>query len=234
MRCGPAIPGGAVVAESFGFGRRVAKIRIGLAGEKPAQRPKGIAHPRDQRVVDARQTILTGRAKVVGPLEVDFKKGARLSPSCRRPCLDVEPRFLRAFEKYAIAARALDINRYQIAGSRIAGHGAAAELERLCLEIAVDFGGDTGHAVGRPVLQVVNQGFIDKPADTYRCLGSRDQERTRKAAGERRSRHRRCADLADAGARAGRLGQLIDPRLEQLLLLVEHCLLRTERGLIGP
>ena len=56
----------------FGLGRSVAKIRIGLAGEKAAERSEGITQPRDQRVVKARLAVLAGRAEIVGPFEVDF------------------------------------------------------------------------------------------------------------------------------------------------------------------
>jgi hypothetical protein len=54
------------------------------------------------------------------------------------------------------------------------GDNMPASKQRLCLEVAVDFGSDAWHAIGRAVLSVIKNRFIDKAADPDRGVGSGD------------------------------------------------------------
>ena len=169
--------------EGFGVGVGVGEVRIGLPGEEPAQGAVGIAQPRDQIIRDVCRPGCGAAGEVVGAGKVEFDEGARLAIGGRGAGLDVEARFTRALREDAVAARMVELHRHDKALRAItARNRLAMNIERLrqCLAVVADRRGLD--AVGRPVLDPVVEGFVDKPADPDRGVGAWDQKRPRKAA----------------------------------------------------
>src|SRR5205814_4567692 len=122
-------------------------------------------------------------AEIIASPEVEFDEGSRLAPGRRRPRLDIEARLLRALQENPVAARMIDLHRDHISRTRKPGNCLSVNVERLRRQIAVDPDSRARVAVGRTVLEVPIDGFVDEPTDTNRSVAPRDQKGTGKTAG---------------------------------------------------
>jgi hypothetical protein len=101
------------------------------------------------------------------------------------------------------------------------------DVEVLHSEIACGSKGRARLAGWWAVLQPVIDGFVNKPADADRGVGARDQKRAREAATCHRHNWRslgpvgRRDPVPGAGRRRRRLGELVEPALEKLLISTE-------------
>src|SRR3984893_19135862 len=101
------------------------------------------------------------------------------------------------------------------------------DVEVLRTEIACGSKGRARLAGWWAVLKPIIDGVVDNPADPDRGVGARDQKRARKAATCHRHACRRCGPVGPrdpvpgAGWRRRRLGELVEPAREKLLIGTE-------------